>query len=215
MTNISFFTPVVGASAFQSKMVHALEIVDSYFYLGGRRAKIISLEENQITTKFIDTQTSLFTTAIKIASYCTIILPALFLIAKIALRWQFTIVATSKKNNSKTISVPSTFKTSHQIFKVEKQQFRLQLTGNNLTELVIKDCEGVQKFLLRMIKETSKTNGQVTVICMQGSPQTVVSILKESLFSKLLEFNPSRYSNLLGVSRSRVNWLSDIFYNLD
>jgi hypothetical protein len=88
MNQISFFTPIVAYenAPFSQKVLSA---VDHYFYLGGRRAHVIEdamergkrgvlLEEGRAPSFFI--------TAIKVTSYCTLVLPALALIAKALLR---------------------------------------------------------------------------------------------------------------------------------
>lgn len=88
MNSISFFTPII-YSAYPKSACHTfLEIVDSYFYLGGRKAIVIFTEtqKNREGVNLITGSTSLLTTASKIFSYCTVIIPLIMLITKAILR---------------------------------------------------------------------------------------------------------------------------------
>ncbi len=62
------------------------EKVDSYFYLGGKKAKVVSVNDRSISVELVDTQASMLTTSLKVASYFTIILPLIMLGLKAALR---------------------------------------------------------------------------------------------------------------------------------
>lgn len=82
---ISFFTPV----SFGSQSGPLSEKIDNYFYLGGKKAYVIPGHVEQGSEDVILTpgQSSFLTTALKIVSYFTLIIPALMLIAKAALRY--------------------------------------------------------------------------------------------------------------------------------
>ncbi|MGK5594700.1 MAG: hypothetical protein ACSNEK_05000 [Parachlamydiaceae bacterium] len=208
MKKISFFTPLMGTSQSQPKWIRATEIVDSYFYLGGRKARIVSLNGSHLKTEWITSQTPVGIVALKVASYCTILLPMLFFVAKAVLRSRYKIINDS--GDGKASQTPSLFSTLDHppnrklikdVFEIEKQQFRLQLLNDTLEELTINSFEEAECFLRQMIGETAKTDEQITIIFLEGSLQTLTSILKESLLSQLLEFNPSQSSNLFGIRR--------------
>ncbi len=85
MSDINFFTAV----SYNNPKTHGQafrEKVDSYFYLGGRKAKVISIDDKSESVKLVDSQASMLTTALKITSYFTIILPLIMLGLKAALR---------------------------------------------------------------------------------------------------------------------------------
>jgi hypothetical protein len=94
MSKVDFFTPIVFSPAFNcvtSGSEHLLEIVDSYFYLGGKQVCAISgkIANNGSTIAYRvqnPSQPSLFTTALKVASYFTLVLPLIMLVAKAVLR---------------------------------------------------------------------------------------------------------------------------------
>jgi hypothetical protein len=88
VAKIGFFTAVNFGGHPKSCTQSLLEIVDGYFYLGGKKAYVISgytQQASEETTLRDDSSTHLVT-AIKIISYATLILPAIMLIAKIVLR---------------------------------------------------------------------------------------------------------------------------------
>ena len=82
MTSINFFTPIIYKSETKTILQTTLEYVDEYFYFGGLKACICNF--NTFTVE-IDHRTWM-NTALKISSYCTIILPLLGLFAKAILR---------------------------------------------------------------------------------------------------------------------------------
>jgi len=90
MQSVNFFTPIsVDKNAPASlKLVAA---VDTYFYLGGKKALVILGEKEGASqgTLHYDTISSLFKTCLKVISYCTLILPVLMFFAKCALRFSY------------------------------------------------------------------------------------------------------------------------------
>lgn len=70
----------------------AINYCESYFYLGGRKSQIIrtNVRTLEVTTPEL-TKQSWFMTALKVASYSTIILPSIFLLGKAIFRWQHTL----------------------------------------------------------------------------------------------------------------------------
>lgn len=92
MTNIKFFTPVKygnHAISFREKL---LENTDFYFYLGSRSvAEIIpgNVQKGSQAVILRDEPSNCWKTALKVASYFTIILPALMLLTKMVLRTKY------------------------------------------------------------------------------------------------------------------------------
>ncbi len=88
MNKINFFTPVSYSNTSKSTDQTLLEIVDSYFYLGGKKAEVLPPcpEENGEIVHLVDDTSPLFATVLKIASYCTVVLPLIMLAAKAVLR---------------------------------------------------------------------------------------------------------------------------------
>lgn len=101
MTPISFKTAInygLNATCFTDTI---LEKVDDYFFLGGRKAQVISgvkIGDSQ-GTQYVDHQSSLHATVLKIVSYCTLIIPAIVLVAKVILRsiYQFHLHPSKKE----------------------------------------------------------------------------------------------------------------------
>lgn len=86
---INFFDAVTYKETGKSFGESLLEKVDHYFYLGGRNVAVIREQqigncEGVVLCK--PTPPSLLETALKITSYCTIVIPTLLLITKIILR---------------------------------------------------------------------------------------------------------------------------------
>lgn len=113
MNKISFFTSVYYEDHPASIQEFFLEKVDSYFYLGGKRAKVIvSRELNQKTREVVltDSSASLLSTVLKIISYMTIILPLVMLVVKATLRSNFNFILKEKFSiiDSEPINEPLT-----------------------------------------------------------------------------------------------------------
>jgi hypothetical protein len=109
MNKISFFTPVYYEDKPKSIKEFFLEKVDAYFYLGGRKARVISgLKEDSQEVELVRSSPSIFTTSLKVASYITIIIPLIMLVAKAILRsgHDFHVV---KKNPPNSHSLPEEF----------------------------------------------------------------------------------------------------------
>src|SRR3990167_8084861 len=88
MTKVDFFTPVNFGNQPKSCTQSLLEGVDSYFYLGGKKAYVIPGQTQQGTEGAVLAKDSpaFLITALKIISYCTVVLPLVMLIAKTILR---------------------------------------------------------------------------------------------------------------------------------
>ncbi len=82
MSQISFFTPLEFKKA-ETFLQKSLEKVDHYFYLGGKKAIVLS-DDTIVLQKG---ESSLLSTAAKVLSYATVVLPLIMLIAKAALRF--------------------------------------------------------------------------------------------------------------------------------
>lgn len=88
MNKIDFFTPVVFTNSSKSSEQFLLEAVDSYFYLGGKKAEVFpnSLKNGTELVYLAEKKSSFWAAALKVASYCTLILPLLALAVKAVLR---------------------------------------------------------------------------------------------------------------------------------
>ncbi len=89
MTTISFSTPVTYGSNCDSVRKCLIEKIDDYFFLGGRKVEVIpgnNRGKSEGVSYTSEKSISLAERAIKIASYCTLIIPTFFFFAKVALR---------------------------------------------------------------------------------------------------------------------------------
>ncbi len=88
MGQVNFFTAVSFGSHPKSCSQSLLEAVDSYFYLGGKKAFVIPGDIDQGAKKVVLSQdsSSFLGTVFKVISYATLIIPAIVLIAKAILR---------------------------------------------------------------------------------------------------------------------------------
>lgn len=111
MNNISFFTPVCSNKETDSTELFLLDKVDHYFYLGGKEAVILSGDSTNIKNVELIHSTA-HLNALKIASYFTLILPLIALIAKIILRskYEFKVL-----NSAPLFNTPSHPKDSHRV----------------------------------------------------------------------------------------------------
>lgn len=94
MNSIGFFTPVIYDSRInKTKTEKAAVFVDHYFWLGGKRAAIIPSETKVPQTHMINPagKAPFIRTALKVLSYCTVVIPLLMLVVKAALRCSITI----------------------------------------------------------------------------------------------------------------------------
>ena len=92
MEKVGFFTAVSFKDQPRSPMQSLLELVDSYFYLGGRKAFVISGYTQQGREGVILKKDSpaFLMTALKVISYSTGALPVILLISKVILRSIYT-----------------------------------------------------------------------------------------------------------------------------
>lgn len=88
MTKVGFFTAVSFGNQSKSCTQSAIETVDSYFYLGGKKACVIPGHTQQDSEGAILTKDSpaFLITALKVISYLTVAIPVILLIAKAILR---------------------------------------------------------------------------------------------------------------------------------
>lgn len=90
MNHLTFFTPIHYSHP-EKFSETLLETVDNYFYLGGKKATVVSKDsagnEKVLVSEFSDKSNTL-TKFLKFFSYCTLIIPAAFLLVKGCLRAQ-------------------------------------------------------------------------------------------------------------------------------
>ncbi|MBS4168153.1 DUF648 domain-containing protein [Parachlamydia sp. AcF125] len=118
MDKINFFTPVKSSDSAKSFKLFLLEKIDGYFYLGGKRAEILSIPSQgcAIEVKLVNSRCSLLAIALKVASYCTLLMPALALTAKVFLRsnYDFYIVHGEKLSGANLNSSNASIKNENQ-----------------------------------------------------------------------------------------------------
>jgi hypothetical protein len=145
MAKLHFFTAI--SYPVSSKPTSSLQIVDDYFYLGGRKAYVINPQKEVVLAK---ARSSLCVSAIKVFSYCTILIPLIMLIAKAALRSQhrFTITDPQHKlEEGMTISEGTIAKIQQLIPQIIKQDdkdpdIEWVGTGRNLV-FRLKECPDI------------------------------------------------------------------------
>ncbi len=86
---VNFFTPITFKNQKKTFFDTCLETIDSYFYLGGKKAFVSTLIPTSPHTKKVVLsydKTSIFTTMAKIISYTSLILPLIMLAGKVMFR---------------------------------------------------------------------------------------------------------------------------------
>ncbi len=88
MIKLDFFTPISFGNQPKSYTQSLVETADNYFYLGGKKAYVISGDMAQTSQGVVVLRESqrLLTTALKAASYVTLVLPAIMMGIKFILR---------------------------------------------------------------------------------------------------------------------------------
>jgi hypothetical protein len=88
MMKLDFFTPISFANQAKSYTQSLLETADNYFYLGGKKAYVIPGDRTTTSQGVVVLTESqrLLTTALKAASYVTLVLPAIMISIKFILR---------------------------------------------------------------------------------------------------------------------------------
>lgn len=94
MTSVDFFIPLTFQNQSTTFKENIIELVDDYFYIGGKKAYVIHehLDEN-LRGAFINNETQqLWVTALKIASWFTLAIPLMAISLKFFLRRSYNIV---------------------------------------------------------------------------------------------------------------------------
>jgi hypothetical protein len=103
MLSVPFFTPIAYEIETVSLVENILEVVDSYFYLGGNKAFVISSGDDGTRESILkEDSPSFIATALKIATYFSLILPFIVLLAKAMLRSCYTFLLQTKVIEKKT-----------------------------------------------------------------------------------------------------------------
>lgn len=141
MPKLNFFTAVTYQIPPQSTTSFLLEKVDSYFYLGGKKALVIQGRTKTGQEKVIlsEAQSSLLARVGKVLSYFTVIIPLIMLIAKAVLRSRhsFKLIDPKQKiEKGMNISEAMAYKIQRlmpKILRAEKNdEIEWLSTGNNL-----------------------------------------------------------------------------------
>ncbi len=99
MINVGVFIPVDYSFENRSVGITLQKFTDNYFYFGGKRASVLaSATENKLTVAHITDgyKPSSLVTAIKIFSYCTLVIPALIFTVKLILRTLYPVYIDQK-----------------------------------------------------------------------------------------------------------------------
>lgn len=88
MAKVGFFTAVSFGDQPKSRTQSLLETVDSYFYLGGKKAYVIPghTQQDGVSTILTKDSPAFLITVLKVISYLTVAIPVILLIAKAILR---------------------------------------------------------------------------------------------------------------------------------
>lgn len=83
--HINFFTPITFENGPRSTREKWTQRIDDYFFLGGKKAVVLNLDQRDLVVTSTFKQ-KWYVTALKVVSYTTLILPLIALIAKYSLR---------------------------------------------------------------------------------------------------------------------------------
>lgn len=86
MSGINYFTPLVYGNLSTSWTQTLAEYADEYFYWGGEQAVVLTVNEGSLDVVLKEGETSCWLTALKVATYFTLILPLILLTVKTILR---------------------------------------------------------------------------------------------------------------------------------
>ncbi|KAF3362229.1 hypothetical protein PHSC3_001220 [Chlamydiales bacterium STE3] len=182
--SFGIFTAVTCSSKIKSKKLKALEIIDSYFYLGGKKIKIISAKDNILKVELVDRKASLAFTALKVASYCTLILPAILLISKFALRCPLNIHLCDDKKTRKIDAIRKIVRT-YKHYKAIQTSKQIE-QKSYLCSLRLKFSEGnSESFLIKNEKERDQLFNKIAAYLDSPSKQIKLKLTPspDSLYS--------------------------------
>ena len=105
MESLSFFCSVTYQDRSSSLSDDFVECVDSYFYLGGRQFRVIPNHAQQGGEGgiYIEGECSMISSALKIISYCTVVIPLLMVVVKGILRSVYTFHVIDQEPSAKKI----------------------------------------------------------------------------------------------------------------
>lgn len=138
MQKLDFFTPLIYTTSSKPIRSALIETIDSYFYLGGKKAYVIQGRTKNGREKVIllESSCSLLEKVRKIASYFTVIVPLLMVIAKAILRLKHSFkVIDPRQKLEKGIDISSNI-----VAKLQKLIPKIIKTEDD------KDIEWLQKY---------------------------------------------------------------------
>jgi hypothetical protein len=110
MSQVSFFTPINFGNQPKSSSEWLLEKVDSYFHLKDKKAYVV-LNETGLKERSVliaTEQSPCLITALKVASYITLVLPFIMLVLKAILRSAYTFsILNTKEQLQKGLEIPT------------------------------------------------------------------------------------------------------------
>lgn len=178
MSTISFFTPICFESQNLSTKEFIFGKVESYFYLGGKKARVIPQSPKQVVLE--SAEPTFFCTALKVASYFTIILPLVLLLFKLYFRssYQFTVKEPFKPKITPAVQIQRTYRNfvsrEHaRHFAALKIQRTFKRSNTYKTQLMyaqlFKDIDLKKKrVIVNKLKEMGAFN-LIKILCFNGS----------------------------------------------
>lgn len=201
MVRVHFFTPVTFDSPSKSKQEDFIEKVDGYFYLGGKRAYVISTDRKgdlERKARLLKDKSPCYITALKILSYFTIVIPFVMLIAKAILRCGYSIQLISKKTSSGLMKISLTDEMLLAARKHLESGMKIsQNTRAKLTELMPTIRGGGAKKLTH--DEITWHNGLNRVFSLKSLPGVIFKISRENDLVSPIEKTRRRFEKMIEV----------------
>ncbi len=129
---INFFTPIIFENRPKSIGTSIAETIEAYFYFGGKRALVLSRQKGNkcIEVELQDGYRPPFlSTALKVISYCTIVIPAVALIVKFALRSLYTFHILLKREEETICNAQEPSNIQHRPASIELSEEKQQISA--------------------------------------------------------------------------------------
>ena len=219
MEKVSFFTAINFGDQPKSPTQSLLQTVDSYFYLGGRKACVIPGHSQQGSEGTIlkDNSPAFFITAIKVISYATVILPAIMLLAKVVLRSMYTfhVIQPSHPNSQSNpihavnqsdaekklgegldISQDAMVKIQQLMPKIAQIQDDAEIIWHKKENILVFSLESIPNLIFKM------ANPKRMALCPYGIPQKMLDQCFANMI-KAKEICDARQLDLLTIPRAK------------
>jgi hypothetical protein len=154
MERISFCTAVEYSRENRTCIEYLREKIDSYFYLGGRKAHVlkdVQAEAGEIV-EYVDQKASCCSTFLKVVSYMTLALPVIMFVMKCIFRGDFIFYLNQKEIVEKKEAGPIVEKTALTVLapeaKVELKSPALEIQALKITAPIAETKESVREVVL-------------------------------------------------------------------